>query len=126
MFREDFQHEVQIQPESSYEEDDRNIPLLNNTARGSLSEGIYFAFLPHDQKWLITGMVDIYLINHTSFDILYSIFNEKESGGFEGFDYGSVISESMILLDSIDREEVDKWEKGMVQVMFHRDTSNKV
>lgn len=126
MFREEFHHEVQIQPESNYEEDDRNIPLLNNTARGSLSEGIYFAFLPHDQKWLITGVLDIYLVNHTSFDILYSIFNEKETGGFEGFDYGSVISESMILLDTIDREEVDKWEKGMVQVLFHRDTSNKV
>jgi hypothetical protein len=126
MFREEFHHEVQIQPESNYEEDDRNIPLLNNTARGSLSEGIYFAFLPHDQKWLITGIVDLYLVNHSSFDILYSIFNEKEKGGFEGFDYGSVIPGSMILLDTIDREEVVKWEKGIVQVLFHRDADNKV
>lgn len=126
MFREDFHHNVEIPPESSFEEDDRNIPLLNNSARGNLSEGIYFAFLPHDQKWLITGMLDIYLVNHTSFDILYSIFNEKEEGGFEGFDYGSVAANSMILLDTIDREDVLKWEKGIVQVLFHQDTDNKV
>ncbi len=126
MFREDYHADVQLTPESSYEEDDRNIPLLNNVSRGSLSEGIYFAFLPHDQKWLITGMLDIYLVNHTSFDILYSIFNAKEKAGFEGFDYGSVIADSMILLDTIDREEVVKWEKGIVQVLFHRDADNKV
>jgi hypothetical protein len=126
MFREDYHHDVPVQPESSFEEDERNIPLLNNVARGSLSEGVYFAFLPHDQKWLITGMLDIYLVNHTPFDILYSIFNAKEEAGFEGFDYGSVIADSMILLDSIDREEAVKWEKGIVQVLFHRDTDNKV
>ncbi|MCD4730510.1 MAG: DUF2027 domain-containing protein, partial [Bacteroidales bacterium] len=126
MFREDFHADIQVQPESGYEEDERNIPLLNNSARGSLSEGIYFAFLPHDQRWLITGMLDIYLVNHTSFDILYSIFNEKEEGGFEGFDYGSVTSKSMILLDTIEREDVGNWEKGLVQVLFHKDSDNKV
>jgi hypothetical protein len=126
MFREEFHADVKVQPESTYEEDERNIPLLNNVAKGSLTEGIYFAFLPHDQKWLITGMLDLYLVNHTNFDILYNIFTEKEEGGFEGFDYGSVSSESMILLDTFEREDVVNWEKGLVQILFHQDSDNKV
>ncbi|MBN2173527.1 MAG: DUF2027 domain-containing protein [Bacteroidales bacterium] len=126
MFREDYDIQIEAKPETQYEENSRNVPLLNNYSKGSLAQGIYFAFVPHDQKWLITGLLDVYLVNYTPYEILYSLFLEKEEGGFSGFDYGSVISNSMVLLETLDREEMGKWEKGVVQVLFHHDSANKV
>lgn len=126
IFREEFNIDVPQVKESFYENDERNIPLLNNSAKGTLEHGIYLAFVPHDQKWLITGMIDIYLVNHTIFDILYSIFLEKEQGGFTGKDYGSVNPEAMVLLTSVEREEIEKWIRGVVQVLFHKDEDKQV
>ena len=126
LFREDFQIEIPAGSETSYESDERNIPLLNDRAKGVLNQGVYLAFVPHDQKWLITGMVDIYLVNHTPYDILYSVFIEKDKGGFAGQDYGSVTPEAMLILDTINREEISKWSKGVVQVLFHKDSDYKV
>ncbi len=126
LFREEYDVEIPAEPETSYESDERNIPLLNDRARGVLNRGIYLAFVPHDQKWLITGMIDVYLVNHTQYDILYSVFLEKDKGGFTGLDYGSVTPEAMVILDTIDREEIGKWTKGVVQVLFHKDSDEKV
>ncbi|MDB4303643.1 DUF2027 domain-containing protein, partial [Desulfosarcina sp.] len=125
-FREEYNVEINSTPQTIEEEDERNVPLLNYAAKGIVEPGIYLAFLPHDQKWLITGMIDVYLVNHTKYDILYSVFLEDEEKGFTGFDYGSVIPDSMILMESIEREEISKWEKGMVQVLFHNDTARKI
>lgn len=126
MFREDFESRLPETEQISYEEDDRNIRLSSNRSKGSVDEGVLLAFVPHDQKWLITGNIDVYLINNTNFDVLYSIFLEKEEAGFEGFDYGSVNSNSMILLDTVDREKIGVWEKGVVQVLFHTDETTKI
>jgi len=71
-------------------------------------------------------MLDVYLVNNSKYDILYSMFLEEEGKGFAGFDYGSVIPDSMILLESIERENIGKWEKGVVQVLFHNDKGSKV
>jgi len=126
MFREDFHVNIETTPEPIYESDERNILLSNNSAKGILAEGIYFAFVPHDQKWLITGMLDVYLVNHTNYDILYSLFLESSEQGFTGMDYGSVNPSSMVLLESLDREDVEKWEKGIIQVLFHKDKNRSV
>lgn len=125
-FREDYNVDIHPELQSTLEEDDRNVPLLNYAAKGIVEQGIFLAFLPHDQKWLITGMLDVYLVNHSKYDILYSVFLEEEEKGFIGLDYGSVIPDSMILLESIEREELVKWEKGVVQVLFHHDKNSRI
>lgn len=127
MFREQFDIELKNTPAS--ESDDLgnfNTPLKNNPAKGVVAEGIYFAFVPHDQKWLITGLVDVYLVNHSNYDILYSLFRENEDGGYIGFDYGSVNAGTMHLLETIDREEIGIWESGVIQVLFYKDRDNKI
>ncbi|MEA3341835.1 MAG: DUF2027 domain-containing protein, partial [Chloroflexota bacterium] len=40
--------------------------------------------------------------------------------------YDVIPSESKILLDTIERDELNKWLKGVVQVLFHKDKNNKV
>lgn len=124
MFREDFKADIPEQPISQTSGDEHNLRLMQRPGRGKIEEGIYFAFIPEDQKWLITGMLDVYLVNHTRYDILYSIFRQKEEQNFEGFDYGSVEPESMVLLESMERDKLPLWEKGWVQVLFHTDEDN--
>lgn len=127
MFRE--QYDIEVKNNTGTESDDIsdfNIQLKNNPAKGTVAEGIYFAFVPHDQKWLITGLVDVYLVNHTHYDILYSLFRENQDGGYDGFDYGSVTSGTMHLLETVDREEIGIWERGVIQVLFHKDRDNKI
>ncbi len=127
MFREDFNIVVDKNNESVPDYDQGfSVALKNNPAKGFIPEGVYFAFIPHDQKWLITGLIDIYLVNHTSYDLLYSLFIEKEGGGYNGFDYGSVTQESMHLLETAEREKIGSWEKGILQILFHKDRDNKV
>jgi hypothetical protein len=126
MFREDFDTEIRATTEPDFIPESLSIPLTVNGARGTVPEGLFLAFVPRDQKWLIMGMVDIYLINHTTSEILYSIFLEKENGGFKGFDYGSCLPESMILLESIERDHLPKWSKGIVQAIFHPEDTEVV
>jgi hypothetical protein len=126
MFSQEFNVSLDNVPQAEPVEEDRTSPLTGFTARGTLPDGIYLGFVPHDQKWLITGLLDVFLINHTDYHILFNLFLELPEGGFKGADYGSLSPESKYLLDTIDRESVGFWSKGIVQVLFHKDQDDKV
>lgn len=112
------------EPEESYDERTQQLPTA--LTRNRKSEDIWLAFVPHDQKWLITGMMDVYLINNTSFDVLYNIFSKTHLGHFEGMDYGSLFPDSRQLLDTIDRETLNRWTEGNLQFLFHKQQSAAV
>ena len=57
---------------------DSNISKLHNPASKKAAKGVYMAFVPHDQKWLITGDIDIFIINNTNNDVLYNIFHKLD------------------------------------------------
>ena len=99
-------------------EPDRLSVLGNYSFRAKNTPGIYLAFVPHDQKWLVTGMVEIYLVNHTTMDALYVFYLEGEKKLF-GKDYDVLFAGNKILIDTIDRDELLKWTKGIVQVIFY-------
>jgi len=126
MFSQEFNVRLENTSQAEPAEEDRTSPLTAFTARGTLPDGIYLGFVPHDQKWLITGLLDIFLINHTDYHILFSFFLELPEGGFEGTDYGSLDPESKYLLDTIDRDSLGLWSKGIVQVLFHKDRDDRV
>ncbi len=100
--------------------------LPGSRSRGANEEGVYIAFVPHDQKWLITGMLDIYLVNLTDYDVLYSYFAKSGKGGYGGMDYGSVPPYSRILIETIEREEIELHADGLVQLMFHKDEIRQI
>jgi len=108
------------QPEEEVPADDRLQPLASHITRNRKSEDIWLAFVPHDQKWLITGSMDIWLINNTSYDMLYNIFSKTHTGHFEGMDYGSIFPDSRLLLDTINRETLTHWTEGTLQFLFHK------
>ncbi len=88
-------------------------------------KGVYLAFEPHEQQWILTGDMDVILVNNTSYDMLYSLFFERE-GALEGVDYGSLPSDSKIVLETISRDEIEDWTKGHLQFMLHKDMPEKL
>lgn len=46
---------------------------LRRFAKNPEVEGIYFAFVPHEQQWILTGLMDVVLVNHTPATLLYSL-----------------------------------------------------
>ncbi len=121
--------ETQTQPTQEEEEivyDDRTSPLEIFRAKGNDKPGIYLAFAPQNQKWLLTGLLDVYLINYTDYDILFSLFLRKQNGAWDGADYDAVKPKTKILLASIEREEIERWTYGVVQLLYHKELSSKV
>lgn len=105
------------------EYENRISPLEKYPAKGDNKPGVYLAVVPHDQQWLITGLLDIFIINYTPTDVLFSIFLKDPLGKYLGYDYDVVPANSKILIDTIDREHLDQWKEGIVQAIFHEEES---
>ena len=88
-------------------------------------KGIYLVYEPLEQQWLLTGELDLFIVNNTKYDILYSLFLEQD-GDVKGIDYGSVPPDSKVNIETIDRDELENWTKGYLQVLFHTDEPEKI
>lgn len=106
--------------------DDRMTPLEVFRAKGDAPKGIYLAYVPHDQKWLLTGLLDVFLMNYSDYEVLFSLFLRKPNGAWEGVDYDALKPNSKILLDSIRREDIERWSYGILQVLYHKEVASKV
>jgi hypothetical protein len=89
--------------------------------KGKESETIWLAFHPHDQKWLITGMVDICLLNPTEYDVLFSFLLHQTDGFWKGADYDVLPAESGTTIATVNREELADWLTGSVQMLFQKE-----
>lgn len=98
-------------------------PIYRNG--GQVSQGIYMTFVPQDQKWVLTKGLDVYLINNTDYDVLYTL-NLADDMIFDGVDYGSILPYSKKMISTITFEEVELWSRGVVQVLFQKETNNKI
>lgn len=90
------------------------------------SEDIFLVFVPHDQKWLITGYLDVFLVNNTSYDVLYNHFRREDEGNWSGIDYGSLGAGTRLLIATIHRDELPLWTDGCLQFLFHKQRCNEV
>lgn len=106
--------------------DERISKLFLNRLRHQTSQGVYLCFVPHEQKWLVYGDIDVYLVNYTNNRIIYSILLSDSEKGFVSKDFGTLESEEKVLLDTIEREETELWKRGCVQLMFHNDEAQSV
>jgi len=118
--------EMKKEPEPETLADDRMKPLPPFLSQNRHTEDIYLAYIPHDQKWLVTGLVDVCLVNHSTFDVLYNIYSRNAVGHFEGLDYGSLFPDSCLLLSTVNRENLMPWTEGYLQFLFHKQQSIKV
>lgn len=117
---------VKIEPEPEIIENDRTSRIVQRGAGAAMPSGVYLAWTPQDQQRLLSDKIDVYLVNNTTSDILYSFFLKNAEGNFSGIDYGSVPSESKLVIESIVREDVGMWSNGVIQVIFFADENEKV
>jgi hypothetical protein len=121
-FNETFAVTVGAEQESRAPVSDEKTGLLSmDVVKSRKTEEVLLAFVPHDQRWLITGLVDVYLVNNSAFDVIYNFFKNDPESGFSGVDYGSVFSDSKLLLRTIEREELPDWTEGTIQFLFHKE-----
>ncbi len=106
-------------------EADAKITPLANKRSEMLKEGLSIAFIPQDQLRPLFGLVDIVLINNSSFNVLFSFFR-KEDDMYQGQDYDAIEPYSTYLLDSIDRDDLASWLEGNVQAMFYASSMQKL
>jgi hypothetical protein len=126
-FEDHYDVKVPAQPEPEVDlPDDQHSTLPFHVTSDRKSEDIYLAFVPHDQKWLVTGQLDVILINNSSCDVLYNIFRKTPLNHFEGVDYGSIFPDSTLVLKTINREQVTHWTDGYIQFLFHKEQCKEV
>jgi len=106
--------------------EERESDLIHQNLGKQYPPGIYLAFIPQEQKWLITGSLDIYIINHTDYEILFSLVGTDKKGRFPGIDYAGISPRSKILIETIERDEINDWCEGYLQLLFHKDISNQL
>ncbi len=107
------------------EMEESSVSTINPWGQTREEKGLYLLFEPHDQQWILTGDLDVLLVNHTPFYILYNLFLERNEE-LEGIDYGSVPSESKIVLATLTRDEIDHWLRGIIQIMMHETNPDKL
>lgn len=107
-----------IDIETNNNEFERETALQKFTSLHVTKNGIYIAYVPHDQVWLLKDNIDVYIVNKSPHDILFSLYL-KNGIEFIGTDYGSVSSNSKYHLTTISREEINQWNEGLIQILFH-------
>ena len=103
--------------------DDARKSSLRRFGRNAEEEGLYLAFVPQDQQWLLTGLLDVVLVNNTPADALYS-FNIREEGKYISVDYGSIAPHSKVVIESISREDIEYWCEGYIQVILSQEEAD--
>ena len=86
---------------------------------------VYLAFVPQHQGMLITGELDVYLVNFSSHKLLFS-FSLKGSLAFHYLASGEMPEFSRYHLDTIDRDQLDAWLNANCQMIFAKDQSKKL
>ena len=107
------------------EMDDARKSTLRRFGRNAEEEGLYLAFIPQDQQWLLTGLLDVVLVNNTPADALYS-FNIKEENKYINVDYGSIAPHSKVVIEAISREDIEYWCEGYIQVILSQEEADFV
>ncbi len=111
--------------QSEDSEEERVSPLYRQSGVAN-PEGLFIIYVPQDQKILITGKVDIYLVNNSRNDVLYSFLLREQTETYSGVDYDVIPPYSKIILETIERDDIEGWSEGIVQALFHREESGEV
>jgi len=98
---------------------------LHRHAKDAEKEGVYLAFVPHDQQWMLTGPIDIVLLNNTSYEMLYT-FTVREAEKLTNADYGQIAAFGRVTVESVSRDDLEYWLKGVVQAVFCKDEAKEM
>jgi hypothetical protein len=80
--------------------------------------GVYMALIPTDQENMLKSPLDIYIINHSVYQILFNIFLNR-SGTWHGLEFGYIEPASKLFLKTIERTDIHDWANGLAQLLFY-------
>jgi hypothetical protein len=127
VFNQNFERsDNQGQTETENAEDSRSAKLQRFSSLHKNAFGIYLAYVPQDQVWLVKDAVDLYLVNYTDFEVVYNLAMEEEDGTFSGIDYGDAAPFSKVHIATIERDELEKWLKGYAQTLFFKEIDTQI
>lgn len=92
---------------------------LSEARQNKKAEGLYIAFEPENQTTVLSGNLNVFFINFSEFQTFYTLFLNVK-GDFVGKDAGKIEPKSKIKIASIEREEIEKWCNGIIQIMFYQ------
>jgi len=90
-----------------------------------LKKGLFLVFVPQDQKWLMTGLIDVYMLNYTDYDVLFSLYLHVGEA-YQNKDYDVLGPQNKFLIDTIDRDDLNDWSKGQIQALFIKKEQDKI
>lgn len=91
-----------------------------------MSKGVYLAFVPEDQVWILTKGLDLYLFNNTDYKVLYSIVLKQNDETFFCKSSGLLDVKQRLHLDKVSSSQAEQWSKGCVQILMVKDKDDKV
>ena len=100
------------------------IRLQNDRSKGVFQAGVYFAFVPHDQNFVTLGNLDLYIVNNSDNDLLYS-FYLKEEEEYLTKSFGQVEAHSMYMVATVARDEINSYLNGVIQGIFLNAANSK-
>ncbi|KAF0130655.1 MAG: hypothetical protein FD155_1465 [Bacteroidetes bacterium] len=98
---------------------------LRRFAKDPEPEGFYLAFVPHEQQWILTGLLDVIFVNNSPLSMYFSL-NLIDNGRFTNVDHGLLKPYSKVLIETISREDINNWSKGYIQGILIPETSQNV
>jgi len=103
------------------------IPVMaGNSDEEKTKKGIYLAFIPENAEDVLSAGFGIYLINHNSHDLLFT-YSLKEQDKFICKDFDRIDEETAILLDVIDKTDLEKWQDSRFHFLsFKKDAAIEI
>ncbi|MEE4176458.1 MAG: DUF2027 domain-containing protein [Bacteroides sp.] len=84
---------------------------------GQMAQGAYLALVPAEQENILQCPLDFFLVNHTEMEMLFGVYLNR-SGNFHGIEYGFIESDSKLLIRQVERNQIEDWLNGLVQIVF--------
>ncbi|MFW5974929.1 MAG: DUF2027 domain-containing protein [Bacteroidota bacterium] len=114
-----------VAPEMPQEPEDsgRRLPLY--FGKNAVPKGVYLAFAPVDQKFLISGDINFHLLNNTPYEISFQLFTKCDEG-YKLNEANIIGAEENLLLESITRDELSDFMNGFVQMMLRQDNMSEI
>lgn len=128
-FNQDFKHvktDNYPSPPPENEAKSRSVKLQRFSSLHKNEFGMYLGYIPQDQVWLVKDAIDLYLINYTNFEVMYSVVMAEDDGTFSGVDYDAVAPFSKVHITTIERDELEKWLKGYAQFLFFKERDTQI
>lgn len=120
------QKELKSQAQNTeFQAEEKRRDGLRRFAKDPEPEGFYLAFVPHEQQWILTGLMDVIFINNSPLSIYFSL-HLMDNGRLTNADHGLLKPFSKIMVETISRDDLNEWCKGVVQGILLPDQNSNL